>query len=125
MRRTFWYVFGAVCIFGTLAGMRPALADFGAIAYDRNNCAWGRSWHFESPRHAAQIALNECGHPGCRVVLEVGSGQCGALAATDNCRGFGYAARYSRREAQEAAMANCRSYNGPGVCTIRVVDCNR
>ena len=125
MRRTFGYFLGIAATLGTLAGACPAFADFGAIAYDRNNCAWGRSWHLETPRRAAEVALSECGHRGCRVVLEVGSGQCGALAATDNCRGFGYAARYSRREAQEAAMSICRGYNGPGVCTVRVVDCNR
>ena len=42
----------------------------------------------------------------CRVMTEVGPGECGALAATDNCRGFGWAKRYSRREAQEAAKTD-------------------
>jgi len=125
MRRTFWYALGIAAVLGTLTGATPAFADYGAIAYDRNNCAWGRSWHHQSPGRAVEAALSECGHRGCRVMLEVGPGECGALAATDNCRGFGWAKRYSRREAQEAAMNSCRGYNGAGVCSVRVVDCNR
>jgi hypothetical protein len=114
----------AVTVIGSLASALPALADFGAIAWDERNCAVGRSWHYDSPRQAAERALAECGHAGCRVVLEVGSGQCGALAVTPNCHGYGWARRESRDAARYSAMVNCQNYNA-GQCSIRTVDCNR
>src|ERR1700722_6934043 len=125
MGRALRYAWGVAAVLGTLAGAGPAFADFGAVAYDQNNCAWGRSWHLESPRRAADVALAECGHRGCRLVLEVGSGQCGALAASENCRGYGWGKDFSRRAAEAVAMENCRRFSGPGTCSIRVTDCNR
>jgi len=101
----------------------PARADFGAIAYDQHNCAVGRSWHYDSPRRAADVALGECGHRGCQVILEIGPAQCGAIAVTENCRGYGWAKRDSRDAARLSAMENCQHYNA-GQCTVRTVDCN-
>jgi hypothetical protein len=109
---------------GVLASAAPAFADFGAIAYDQHNCAFGRSWHYESPRHAADVAIAECNHPGCKVVLEVGSGQCGALAITNDCHGYGWSTRPSRDAARLGALESCQRYNA-GQCTVKVVDCNR
>lgn len=124
MRRSTLLAMGMTASFVLLASPGPALADFGAIAYDQHNCAVGRSWHYESPRRAAEMALSECGHPGCQVILEVGPGQCGAIAITDNCHGYGWAKRESRDAARFAAMENCQHYNA-GQCTVRTVDCNR
>jgi hypothetical protein len=119
---------GMFATMGALIGIAvsagPALADFGAIAYDEHNCAVGRSWHYETPRRAADVALAECSHPGCRVVLEVGPAQCGAIAITNDCHGFGWAKRDNRDAAQLSALQNCQHYNA-GQCTIKTVDCNR
>ena len=114
----------AVALIAMAAGTLPAFADFGAIAYDSHNCAFGRSWRYDSPQRARDVALHECGHPGCRVVLEVGSGQCGAVAVTPNCKGYGWATRRSRDAAQLAAMQECQQRNA-GQCSPRIVDCNR
>jgi hypothetical protein len=109
---------------GLLASQGPAFADFGAIAYDQHNCAVGRSWHYDNPRRAADVALSECGHRGCQVILEVGPGQCGAIAVTPDCHGYGWAKRESRDGAKFGAMENCQKSNA-GQCSVRVVDCNR
>jgi len=114
----------AATLVGLLTAAEPAFADFGAIAYDQHNCAFGRSWHQQSPQRAADVALGECAHPGCRVVMQVGPGQCGAVAVTQNCHGFGWATRPSRDAAQLAAMTECQRYNA-GQCNARIVDCNR
>jgi hypothetical protein len=114
----------AAALLGVLASAGPALADFGAVAYDQQNCAFGRSWRQESARRAADVALAECAHPGCHVVLEVGAGQCGAVAITANCHGFGYAKRPSRDAAELAAMQECQKFNA-GQCSPKIVDCNR
>jgi hypothetical protein len=117
-------IFASAVLLGLAAGAAPAFADFGAIAYDEHNCAVGRSWHFNNPERAKSVALGECGHPGCRVVLEVGPGQCGAIAVTPNCHGYGWAKRPSRGEAEISALNDCRHYTGAGDCTIRTSDCS-
>ena len=114
----------AVGVAGIVASGAPAMADFGAIAYDQRNCAVGRSWHYDNPSHARDVALAECGHRDCRVILEVGPGQCGAIAVTPDCHGYGWAKRDSRDGARLAAMENCQHYNA-GQCSVRTVDCNR
>jgi Domain of unknown function (DUF4189) len=114
----------AIGAMGVMIGGGPALADFGAIAYDQHNCAVGRSWHYGNPQKASDVALAECGHRGCKVILEVGPGQCGAIAVTPDCHGYGWAKRDSRDGARLAAMENCQRYNA-GQCSVRTVDCNR
>jgi Domain of unknown function (DUF4189) len=114
----------AIGLTAILAGAGPAFADFGAIAYDQHNCAVGRSWHYDNPRRAADVAIAECGHRGCQVVLQVGPGQCGAIAITNDCHGYGWAKRDTRDSARLAAMENCQHYNA-GQCSVRTVDCNR
>lgn len=116
-------IFAAAALLAALLSAAPAFADYGAIAYDQHNCAVGRSWRFDSPRRAQDVALSECGHPGCRVVLEVGPGQCGAIAITNDCHGYGWARRDTREAAQLSAIQNCQHYNA-GQCSVRAVDCN-
>jgi hypothetical protein len=118
------FALAAAAVLGVLAVTAPAHADFGAIAFDHQSCRFGRSWHFESPRRAAEVAERECASPGCKVVLEVGTRLCGALATTGNCHGAGWAARESREAARLAAIAQCERRNA-GVCEVKVVDCNR
>jgi len=113
-----------LALIGLAASAAPAFADFGAIALDQHNCAFGRSWHLDNPERARSVALSECGHPGCRVVLEVGPRLCGAVAITPDCHGAGWAARPTREAAQLAAMEQCQHYNA-GQCSPRIVDCNR
>ena len=116
-------IFGLAAVIGVMAAGAPAFADFGAIAYDQHNCAVGRSWHYPNAQQAANVALSECGHRGCKVILEVGPGQCGAIAITPDCHGYGWAKRPSRDAARLSAMENCQHYNA-GQCTVRAADCN-
>lgn len=101
-----------------------AQAQYGAIAYDQVNCAWGRSWNYGTPQQAASVALAECHQAGCKVVLEIGPHQCGSLASTANCRGYGWGTSGSLAAAQSIALQECVRYNA-GECIARVGDCNR
>lgn len=114
----------AVALIGVLAIAAPAFADFGAIAYDNASCAFGRSWNYATQAEAASKATAECNHPGCRVIASIGPRQCGALAVTPNCRGFGWATRPSKDAAELKAMQDCQRDN-PGQCSVKVSDCNR
>jgi hypothetical protein len=102
---------------------RPALAQQGAIAYDQNNCAWGDSWNFATQAQAQAKAMAECNHAGCRIMAQIGPRQCGALAATPNCKGWGWATRPTRAASELGAMQECQGANA-GQCTVRLSDCN-
>jgi hypothetical protein len=120
----FTLLLAASLLASLVAGTMPVRAQSGAIAYDSHNCAWGDSWNFPNPGAAADRALANCKHPGCRVVAQIGPRQCAALAATADCHGWGWASRGGRAEAELGAMQECQKYNA-GQCTVRLSDCNR
>jgi hypothetical protein len=123
MRRTALLVTGLVALI-SIFGSRSAHAQYGAIAYDSNNCAWGRAWNYQTPQLAAATALAECANSGCKVMAEIGPHQCGSLASTANCKGWGWATRPTLAEAQAAALQECVGYNA-GECIARVGDCDQ
>jgi Domain of unknown function (DUF4189) len=100
---------------------------YGAIAYDKTNCAWGRSWNSPSQAGADDRAISECSSDGsknCKVTMEVAPDQCGAVAATDKCDRYGWAARSDTRTAQQEALRQCQSYKPGQTCTIKVTVCS-
>ena len=102
-----------------------AFAQYGAIAFDQNNCAWGRAWNYQTAALASAAALTSCGKPGCKVIVQIVPHACGSLAATPNCRGWGAATRATLAEAQNAALQDCAKANTGTVCTAKIGDCNR
>jgi hypothetical protein len=120
----FTVVLGVVAVASILALASPAHAQFGAIAYDNANCAWGDSWNFANQAAANMKAIAECKQPGCRAIAPIGAHLCGALATTPNCKGFGWASRPTRDAAALGAMQECQKFNA-GQCSVKVSDCNR
>jgi hypothetical protein len=112
-----------IALVGILADSGPAFAH-GAIAYDNESCAFGRSWNYPTPDGAADKAMAECKHPGCKIVAKIGPRQCGALAVTANCKGYGWAVRPSKDAAELKAMQDCQRDN-TGQCSVKVSDCDR
>ena len=99
--------------------------EYGAIAYDTGTGRWGDSWHGATVKVANSQALNACGTAGCKIVIEIGPGLCGALATmATNSRGWGAASRNTRDAAKLGAMEDCQKAN-PGQCTVQVTDCNK
>ena len=99
--------------------------NWGAIAYDRGTGRWGDSWHYPTVAEANNIALNNCATDGCKVYVEIGPNQCGALAiAAANPKGYGWATRAERADAELNALENCQGRNA-GQCKLKVSDCNR
>jgi hypothetical protein len=103
---------------------RPSLAEYGAIAWDKETGKSGWSWNQQTRSRADEMALSECGVTGCKVVIRPGRRECAALATTENGRYAGGAARKDRDAARLAALANCKKGNA-GECTVRVTDCNK
>ena len=126
MRRTTLFATGLIALTGVFASTVPAFAEYGSIAYDRTNCAWGRSWNYPDQSGADQRAMSECSAQGssCQVVAQVAPGQCGSIAATDSCSGYGWATRSSTNDAQIVALEQCRNYNPNLTCTIKVSVCS-
>jgi hypothetical protein len=124
MRRTSVLAIGLTAAVTAFASAGPALAQYGAIAYDSANCAWGDSWNYPNQEAANTRALADCKGPGCRVVAKIGPHFCAALAATANCKGWGWASRPTRDAAALGAMQECQHYNA-GQCAVRASDCNR
>ena len=52
----------------------PALAEYGAIAWDEATGKRGASWHEPTAKRAAEAAIGECGTSGCKVVTSSGPG---------------------------------------------------
>ena len=101
----------------------PALAEYGAIAWDKETGKRGASWHEPTAKRAAEAAIGECGTSGCKVVTSIGPRMCGALAASEDGKKVGAASRKDRDGARVAALKNCPTTSGE--CTVRVTDCNK
>jgi Domain of unknown function (DUF4189) len=124
MRSIVLLAIGAAALASLVAGIRPAQAQYGAIAYDSANCAWGDSWNYANQAAANTRALADCKGDGCKIVAPIAPHFCGALASTANCKGWGAATRPTKDAALLAAMQDCQHYN-TGQCTVRASDCNR
>ncbi|MGH7061917.1 MAG: DUF4189 domain-containing protein [Stellaceae bacterium] len=102
----------------------PALAGYGAVAYDVKTGKRGWSWNQSTAQQAAEKALSECGTSGCKVLMKVGPKRCGALATTEDGKGWGAAGRATVDQSRVAALANCAKTK-LGECAVRVGDCNK
>jgi Domain of unknown function (DUF4189) len=107
-----------------LLAAAPALASYGAIAWDKESGKRGWSWNQPTAQKAAEVAISECGASGCKVVIRMGAGVCAALATTADGKFAGGAARKTKDEARLAAMTNCQKGKA-GDCIVRVSDCNK
>jgi Domain of unknown function (DUF4189) len=107
-----------------LLAATPALAGYGAIAWDKETGKRGWSWNQPTAQKAAEVALSECGASGCKVIIRTSAGQCAALATIDTGKFVGAAARKTKDEARVAALANCQKGKA-GDCIVRVSDCNK
>ncbi len=94
------------------------------MAYDTGTGHIGSSWHGGTLAIANAAALKACNSSGCKIVIEIGPGMCGALATAANPTGWGAASRGSRSNADLGAMEVCQHYNA-GQCTVQVSDCNK
>jgi hypothetical protein len=123
--RTHFVASGIIGLASLLALSVPAFAaEYGAIAYDTGTGKMGWTWHGPSVAQANAGAISACVTAGCKVVIEIGSGMCGALATTPNGKGWGAASRSTRDAAQLGAMEDCQKAN-TGQCKVQTSDCNQ
>ena len=107
-----------------LLAATPALATYGAIAWDKESGKRGWSWDAPTPQKAAAKARSECGASGCMLVVKPTTA-CAALATTADGKFAGAAARKTKEEARLAALAFLSERSSAGDCVIRVAECNK
>jgi hypothetical protein len=125
MRRTHFVASGLIGLASFLALSAPAFAaEYAAIAYDTGTGHMGWTWHAPSAGQAKAGAITACATGGCKAVIEIGAGMCGALATTPNGKGWGAASRNTRDAAELGAMQDCQKANS-GQCKVQTSDCNQ
>jgi hypothetical protein len=124
MRRAISPTTAMLALASMLLAATPALAAYGAIAWDKQSGKRGWSWNEATAQKAAEVAISECGASGCKVIMRTGAGQCAALATIDTGKFVGAAVRKTKDDARLAAMANCQKGKA-GDCIVRVSDCNK
>lgn len=107
-----------------LLAATPALAGYGAIAWDKSSGKYGGTWNRATAEQAAERALSDCGASGCKIIMRTGAKQCAALATIASGKFVGAAARKTKDEARLAALSNCEKGKA-GDCVIRASDCNK
>ena len=108
-----------------LAGISPAFAVYGAIAFDEGTGRYGFAWNEQTQHRAEEIALKDCQSGGCKIVVPVGPRECAALASAEKGTAWGAAKRPSADAAKLNAMENCQKRSGAGKCVLRGNECNR
>ena len=119
-------VAAGIAALAIVADPGPAVAAFGAFAYDETTGKYGASWNQSSENSADESALKGCASDKCKIVFRVKGGECGAIAATETGKAWGGAKRPKRQEAEKAALENCEKRPGAaGHCKIRAAECTK
>jgi len=106
-----------------LVALPVRAAEYGAIAWDAASGKHAARWHEATAKRAGEAAVSDCGASGCKIVTTIGPGMCGALAASEDGKFIGAAARKTRDAARVAALKDCPKKSGE--CTIRLSDCSK
>ena len=102
----------------------PALAGYGAFAFDEKSGKYGHSANEQTQKRADEAALKVCGSDACKVVFPVGPGSCGALATAETGNAWGGAVKQTGDAAKLAAIENCQKRTSTQ-CKVRQSECNK
>ena len=107
------------------AAALPAVAGYGALAYDDAAHKYGLSSNEETQSKADEVARKICGGEKCKIVFQTRSRECGAIATADGGGTAWGAGKHAQRGAAElAAVQNCQKRT-KGQCKVRGAECNR
>jgi len=97
---------------------------WGAIAYNKNDKAWGGSWGWNEAAAAKKRALDRCSArsgAGCQVWAFF-ENECGAVAADGSIVTWGTASL--KATAQQRAVLECKKAGGKN-CTVQAAVCSK
>jgi len=113
-----------IWIFAMATSAGPALAEFGALAYDDATSKYGLSSGEETQSKADDVASKECGSDKCKIIFRMGPRECGAIATGESGTAWGGSKRADKAGAELAAMNDCQKRT-KGQCKVRSSACNR
>lgn len=102
----------------------PAMAGYGAVAYDQETRKHGLAADQESQERADNASLRQCGFERCKVRFGVPPKMCAAFAIPETGPAWGGAVRKSIDDAKFAAMKNCQKH-AKAKCIIRESKCDK
>lgn len=112
--------------------VRPALAEYGAIAYSESTGKYGLSYSYGSQQAAQQRALDECEGSDKEIEVWVNDGWAAVAVNKDGEVAYGWS-KSSRADAENRALANgghgysilCWVSSGQSPKTVICVFCGR
>ena len=102
----------------------PAVARYGAVAYDQNKRKQGAAWNEDTQQRANEAALRTCASDSCKVRFGVPPGRCAAFATPENGPAWGGAVRTTVDDAKFAALKNCQKH-AKNKCAMRENGCTK
>lgn len=102
----------------------PAMAGYGAVAFDEKTAKYGFGWNEDTQKRADELAMQGCNAETCKIVFRVPPKQCGALATAEKGNAWGGKVDRSRDTAKLTALENCQKRSS-GKCVLRGSDCNK
>lgn len=100
---------------------KPDVPRYGAIAFSDQSQRWRFRWNVIDPQRAADLAMQDCGDSGCRILLTFGPAECGTFALGQNSVTAAAKAQ-TPRQAETEAKAACNDI-GAG-CRVAPAQCN-
>ena len=102
----------------------PALAGYGAVAYDQEKRKQGVAWNEDTQQRANEAALRACGSDSCKLRFGVPPGRCAALATPENGPACGGSVRKTVNDAKFAALKNYQKH-AKSKCAMRESGCTK
>ncbi len=102
----------------------PALAGYGAVAFDEKTAKYGFAWNEDNQKRADETALQACNSGTCKVVIPVPPRQCAAFATAEKGNAWGGNVDKNRDKAKLRAIEICQK-NSIGKCVLRGSECNK
>ena len=122
MRRAILIAAGISALLAGAAG--PALAGYGALAYDEPARKYGLSSNEETQRKADEVAVKICGSDKCKIIFQTARRECGAVATAQDGPQWGAGKGWPRSRAELDAVNNCQKRT-KGQCKLRGAECNK
>jgi hypothetical protein len=123
MRRNTMIAFGFTAFLASAAAP-PALAGYGALAYDESTAKYGLSSNEETQGKAEDVARKICGGDKCKIVFRTTARECGAIAVAESGNAWGAGKRPQRAGAELDAVQNCQKRTKVQ-CKVRSAECNK
>ena len=125
MRRSTMVALGVAALLASAAA-QPAVAGYGALAYDEAGGKHGLSANEATQAKAEEVAMKICGGDKCKIVFRMVAKECGAIATGESGDAWGAGKRpqQQRAAAELAAIQNCQKRT-KGQCKLRGAECNK